>query len=586
MMHGVVALFVMLFACPAMAMEARRFAVVVGANEAPVGRMPLRYAHGDAQSVAQVLTDVGHFAAEDVHLMLDPEPADVLRTLDQLRTDIAAAGDETLLLFYYSGHADGQVLYPQGKPLTLQDLRRRLDGDAARVRLGVIDACRGGGWTGTKGLHAADVFDVELPVLLANEGTALIASSSGLEDAHEWAQMEGSFFTHHWVAALRGAGDRNGDGEVSLNESFDYAKALTIRDTTLHAPVTQHPSFDVHLRGRRDLPLTRVATSDTVLAVQQDMGPLQVVQMESGVVLVEVPTGKRSIKLAVPPGDYMVQRKGNKNTVAQEVTVLAGSTTEIAEAQLQLVGSERLAVKRGEPLAVTLSTPPSHTWDLAFALGVDHANGSTPQMGVTDRSVTGTFGLFYAITDRLEWAAPLPVFAYRLGDMAALEWIVWGGLAGLGVAYSSSTEGYVASIFNAGLDMRWWNTAHSSVNGRFVLRTDYLQHFDGAGATTTSAEASVGYSHTLNDAVTINISLTLRDHILDDWQYDGTFGSQGAKDLVLTVGSAMNRGLRPLPLLQVHLTDTFSLDAYAAVSYGVGNNVINDTYMAGFSWQF
>ena len=90
----------------ARAAELARVAVVVGANRPPPQRAALRYAHEDARHVAGVLTAVGGFAAQNVKILLDPEPPAVLAALDQ---ELQAAGQragETLLFFYYSGHAD------------------------------------------------------------------------------------------------------------------------------------------------------------------------------------------------------------------------------------------------------------------------------------------------------------------------------------------------------------------------------------------------------------------------------------------------------------------------------------------------
>jgi hypothetical protein len=57
----------------------------------------------------------------------------------------------------------------------------------------------------------------------------LIASSSGVEKARESERVYGSFFTHHLVAALRGAADRSGDGVVTLTDPFAYARERTGR---------------------------------------------------------------------------------------------------------------------------------------------------------------------------------------------------------------------------------------------------------------------------------------------------------------------------------------------------------------------
>ena len=41
------------------------------------------------------------------------------------------------------------------------------------------------------------------------------------------------------------------EGAATLGEAFEYARERTIRDTARFAAETQHPSYDVHLRGRQ-----------------------------------------------------------------------------------------------------------------------------------------------------------------------------------------------------------------------------------------------------------------------------------------------------------------------------------------------
>jgi len=150
------------------AAAARRMAVVVGANAAAPGRTQLRYAHVDAESVAQALVEVADFTAEEIDLLLDPTPEEVMAALDRRLAMLSGLREETMLLFYYSGHADHASLYPGGTPLPLAAIKERLSDEKASVRVGIVDACSGGGWTGSKGLHATEQFEIDLPLALAN----------------------------------------------------------------------------------------------------------------------------------------------------------------------------------------------------------------------------------------------------------------------------------------------------------------------------------------------------------------------------------------------------------------------------------
>src|SRR2546427_189950 len=113
--------------------EPHRVAVVVGANRGALGRADLRYSYRDAKSVADALVQVGQFAPANVHVLQDPDPALVISTLDRELGNLRAAGGESLLLFYYSGHADEAALYPAGRPLRSEGLRSWLGSEPSAI---------------------------------------------------------------------------------------------------------------------------------------------------------------------------------------------------------------------------------------------------------------------------------------------------------------------------------------------------------------------------------------------------------------------------------------------------------------------
>lgn len=364
----------------------RRMAVIVGSNAAVPGRAALRYAHDDARRVADVLVQVGEVRAEDVALLLDPTPAAVLAALDGQLARLRSTPGDTMLLFYYSGHADQQALYPQGAPLQLAALKQRIESSDATVRVGIIDACRGGGWTQAKGLHAEAPFALEVPLHVQSTGSVLIASSSGLENAHETQALEGSFFTHHLVAGLRGAADIAGDGEVSLVEAFTYAKQLTIRDTSVFVERLQHPSFDMNLRGRDDLALTRVDSGDSVVVLVQRRGPLEVVLTSTGQSVIETPAGERQMKVALRPGRYLLVRKGPDRPAVREFSIQAAQSLQLDEEDMVPASFAPIVTKGAEDPATTWAqvTPHRmvllHPLSLAFAVTfrMEYAHALTP----------------------------------------------------------------------------------------------------------------------------------------------------------------------------------------------------------------
>ena len=365
----------------------RRLAVVVGANAAAPGRKPLRFAQVDARAVAQVLRDQGGFASGDVHLLLDPQPDEVLKALDAALREAGRASADTLILFYYSGHADTASLFPSGRPLALELLRQRLEDERAAMRIGIIDACRGGGWTGSKGLSESTTFAIEQALDVSTQGSVLIASSSGLEDAHESVNLRGSFFTHHWNAAMRGAADRNGDDKVTLTEAFEYARALTIRDTALQTVNPQHPSFRFNLRGRGDPLLAELTPGSSVVELAQTRGPLQVIHLGTGLLVVELPPGRRQVRVSLPPGRYVVRRRQGDDVVAREVRLEVGQHVAVREASLEAVAGGKLATKGAGQVTAEPPPPriaPPSEWMLSFSWGRPRFDSSINGQGVVE----------------------------------------------------------------------------------------------------------------------------------------------------------------------------------------------------------
>ena len=233
-----------------------RLALLVGADHGDAGEAELRYAAAEAARLGAVLRDVGDFAADDVVVLSAPTPETLTQALAQLRARAEAAGDGALLFVFYSGHADGESLHLGGGHASLTALRDAVAETPAAARVLVVDACRSGTLTRVKGGHAGPAFDVRLDPPLGARGFAILTSSAAGEDAQESDDVGSSLFTHFFTSALLGAGDKNGDGEITLEEAFAYASERTIvaAGSSLMGP--QHPTFRYDLGGRAGLVLT------------------------------------------------------------------------------------------------------------------------------------------------------------------------------------------------------------------------------------------------------------------------------------------------------------------------------------------
>ena len=573
-MRGIVA-FALALGLMTPAHAATRVAVVVGANAAVPGRTALRYAHADAAAFARTLAEVADFPAGSVDLLLEARPREILAALDRRLAELRNASEETMLVFYFSGHADGEALYSGGAPLSLAALKERLSDPRASVRVGIVDACSGGAWTGAKGLRPAEEFPVNVPLTLGSEGSALLAASSGQGNAHESEVIGGSFFTHHLVAGLRGAADRSGDGEVTLQEAFDYARALTVRDSAVIAGFPQRPSYEVNLRGRRDLTLSRIAGRADRLTLEQDLGPMQVIRLEDGLVALEVPAGARRVVASLSPGRYVVRCSDGTSTWAKEIEIGGGSVT-VRERDLARAATGALASKGAAPEASSL---PGGDWALQFAMG--RVITGARYTGSADAELGGFFDARVGLTDRLQLSLLALELDWRLGTPGDTELVLLAGTSGWGL------RGGGLEIFPTfGAHARLWAGPRSSfvlgaIAMSVVSRSNAPQSFDE-----WRGEAQAGWMLRVGDRVTLSIGAAVAQPWNDPLpRLGGDGGRWTPRGVELEFGSVLSLGSARIPIAAVELFDGVFVDGFATVRIDPRTGGVEETFDGGATWR-
>jgi len=335
--------------------EVRRFGLFIGNNDGHSGDQPLRFAENDARRLRDAFLDVGGFRAEDAVLLLGAEAADARRASADLAARARQAGkmgDDTLLLVYYSGHADADQLHLGGSDLPFKEVRRLLESSGAQVTLAIVDACRSGGITRRKGARTAAPFDVRLEPGLTGEGHVALTSSAANEDSQESDLLQGSYFTHHLVGGLRGAADRSGDGAVTLKELYTYAYANTLRSTRGSLAGAQHPAYRYDLEGRGELVLARLPPPAGRVAhlIFDEPGAWLIIDADSDEVTAEVSVPEGGGTLAVRPGRYRVSRRDRRTLLEGIIEALPGGSGTVKASTLERIAYARL-VRKGGPQA-------------------------------------------------------------------------------------------------------------------------------------------------------------------------------------------------------------------------------------------
>jgi hypothetical protein len=319
-------------------------ALVVGENHGLSSEDTLRFALDDADRMAAVLVEVAGFAPADVLVLKGANNAQLRAALGQLAVRLAEAPHEKLLV-YVSSHAGEGALHLAGTVLPMSELVDFVKRAPVQVGLLVLDACRSGSVTRLKGLTSADLPPTTIEATQV-EGRVFISASGADEYAQESAAVGGSTFTHYLVTGLRGAADTSRDGLVTLDEVYGWAWARTIEATFASRGGVQRPAFSVDLRGQGQLVLAQPGLARSRLTIDvHEPGRWLVVAAKSNTVLADVDKPAGPLSLALPPGDYRVRLRTEREVLERLVTVPAAGVAVVRD--LESTGFVRVA-RKGE----------------------------------------------------------------------------------------------------------------------------------------------------------------------------------------------------------------------------------------------
>lgn len=331
-----------------MAASARRFALMIGANQGASSRAPLRYAVSDARQLAMVLQEVGGVQKEDCILLKEPDGEKVRAALRELGAQIVKARNGSIrseLVVYYSGHADEQGLMLGPDSFPYPELRQSIADLKADVKITIIDACSSGAITRLKGgtRHPAFLSDTAASM----QGYAFLTSSSEDETAQESDRIMASFFTYYLISGLRGAADSSGDGKVTLNEVYQFAFNETLGHTVKSAGGAQHPAYDMKMAGTGDFVMTDVRGFSATLVLPASLaGRLYILNSERQLIAELQKVAGRPIELGLGAGDYLVYLESGSQLQAANVR-LVNEQAVILEPKLLIAAKKEPSILRG-----------------------------------------------------------------------------------------------------------------------------------------------------------------------------------------------------------------------------------------------
>ncbi|MFT6233435.1 MAG: hypothetical protein ACJAZO_003955 [Myxococcota bacterium] len=326
-----------------------RMGLFVGVNVGLGDDSPLSFAEDEARDVARIFNDMGDLSRERTRVLHGGTAAGLrdamVATEAQIR-EATADGDEVLLLFYYSGHASRHGLHMNGTTLSLDEVRRWLEGSAAQVRIAFVDACESGGLAQVRGGTPTEAIAITVDDTLNMSGLAVVTSTGPLSVARESAQFGGGVFSRALMTGLRGTADSDADGVITLDEAYRHAFRATVLGTASTGVGVQRPEYRYEIAGVGEVVLTRVPSSAAGLVLPEESeGTYAVVSVNTGQVVARVdkqPGTQR--RIALPTGRYLVRKVRREDVLVAELDLVWGGDRWIEDSSMS-------AMALGDPLA-------------------------------------------------------------------------------------------------------------------------------------------------------------------------------------------------------------------------------------------
>ena len=457
-----------------------KYALIIGNDRYDDPKLAqLKTPAADSQALARILGDASIGSFDEVMPLINQSETKVRRAISQF---LAGKKPDDLVLLYFSGHG---VLDDRGRLyLALKDtlvsllkatsipssfIADEMDSCRSRRQILVLDCCHSGAFArGTKGEQKAiteNTFEGSgfgRVVLTASDSTQY-----ALEGDQVIKQSDLSLFTHFLLEGLKtGEADMNHDGQVSLDEWYDYTYTRIIAETPRQVP----HKWSYHQQG--DLVIAR----NPFLKKKVTELPYELVQaLESSFVGIRESAVTELGNYLHSPDLEMVQLaiaslERMREDDSRRISSLAGKLlTEFAQGHLPAVQSPAPPTpgigrtgpaearilhpqpKEGSPAAVKRLVPAVSSWVLWAGIGILAVASCAALFiyygnnGDEVENLRTWFTLLTVVTSLVQWL----LFRERL----ELWWVPVNGIAGIGLGsvhkylYESTGWGYEDVLF-------------------------------------------------------------------------------------------------------------------------------------------
>ncbi|HVN54507.1 MAG TPA: caspase family protein [Anaerolineaceae bacterium] len=233
-------------------MEGRKLALVIGNSEYGDAQLSrLVTPDSDVNGLAEVLrsSEVGSF--DEVTALVNQPGAVVRRAISEF---FAGRGRDDLLVLYFSGHGicddRGQLFLAvkdtepnllRGTAIPAGFITEEMDNSRSKRQVLILDCCHSGAFS--RGMKGAPGSSVGTAAAFQGTGFGRVVLTATDSTQYAWegdqviGQAENSVFTRHLIEGLSsGKADLDSDGQITLDELYDYVYEQVISATPRQTP--------------------------------------------------------------------------------------------------------------------------------------------------------------------------------------------------------------------------------------------------------------------------------------------------------------------------------------------------------------
>ena len=231
---------------------AQKLALIIGNSEYEDGNLAQLVTPGaDASALAQILRDPEIGGFDEVTALVNQPSTTIRRAISGF---FVGRGRDDLLLLYFSGHGiqddRGQLFLAvkdtehnllRGTAIPAAFITEEMDNSRSRRQVLILDCCHSGSFS--RGMKGAPGISVGTAAAFEGTGFGRVVLTATDSTQYAWegdrvvGQADNSVFTSHLIHGLRtGSADTDGDGQITLDELYDYVYEQVVTETPKQTP--------------------------------------------------------------------------------------------------------------------------------------------------------------------------------------------------------------------------------------------------------------------------------------------------------------------------------------------------------------